>query len=168
MFKLNLTMPEESSQTIVIVISVTSMDYRSRDTANQTFEFDIKIVTPITIKAEVFNMGTVDAVNVTASFFADGDLLGTQEFGLGAGDSTVLEYNWTFSSIKDGKHVVTVSIDDENEIVEFSNGNNVFSRTIYVGEQSNVIGGVLMFAVVFLAVIVMLTYLQKPAKKKKF
>ena len=168
MFKLNLTMPEEAGQTIIVVFSVTSLDYRSRDSVNQTFEYEIKIVTPIVVTAEVFNRGTVDAVNVTASFFADGDLLGTLDFSLAAGDSRTLYYNWTFSSIKDGKHVVTVSVDDENDIVELSNGNNAFSRTIYVGDQSNIIGGVLLFAVMFLGVIVLLTYFQKPAKKKKF
>jgi hypothetical protein len=167
-FRLNLTMPEQADQTIFVEIIATSEEWTGTDSVNQTFEFEIKVVTPILITAVVHNRGVVDAIDVTASFYADGDLLGTQDFSIAAGDSKVLYYNWTFASIEDGKHTITVSIDDQDKIVEFNDGNNVYTRTIYVGQEGNIIGGVLMVAVIFLAIVVTLTYFQKPAKKKKF
>jgi subtilase family serine protease len=103
---------------------------------------------------------------VKAEFYADGILLGEQVFDVAAGESRVVMYNWTWANIDDGEHVVTVVIDDGDGLVEFSDGNNVYSTTIYVGSQGNPIGGVLTVAVIIMSVLVALVYLAKPAKRK--
>lgn len=164
---LNITMPDRASQTIKIKVNASSRNEATKEIKYLENEFEIKVVDPIVIRAEIFNNGPVDALNVTAKFFADGALLHTQTFGLPANSSTALIYNWTFLKIKEGKHVITVSIDDSGSVVEFSNGNNVFSRTIYVEQTSNPIGGVLTIAVIILSVFVGLMYLQKPMRRKK-
>jgi hypothetical protein len=166
-WKLNITMPDRASQTIKIKVNASSRNVATKEIKYLENEFEIKVVDPIVIRAEIFNNGPVDALNVTAKFFADGALLHTQTFGLPADSSTTLIYNWTFLKIKEGKHVITVSIDDSGSVVEFSNGNNVFSRTIYVEQTSNPIGGVLTIAVIILSVFVGLMYLQKPMRRKK-
>jgi hypothetical protein len=166
-FTINLTMPGEGGQTVKFTVNVTS---RSSDYEAQRFgitDFQIKLVEPIVISALVYNTGAVEADNVTARFYADGALIHTVEFAVTAGNSTRLTYNWTFSSIKNGKHEITVTVDDPNEVVEFSNGNNVLALTIYVGEQGNPGGAVLTVVVIILAVLFVLTYLQKPAKRTK-
>ena len=76
-------------------------------------------------------------------------------------------YNWTFVKIDEGKHVVSVAIDDPNRIAEFADGNNVFSQTIYVGDVGNPVGAVLTMGVIIMSVLVALTYLQKPPKRGK-
>ncbi|HJX04762.1 MAG TPA: CARDB domain-containing protein, partial [Thermoplasmata archaeon] len=91
----------------------------------------------------------------------------TQIMNLTAGSSQTITYNWTFSSIRSGKHVVTVKIDDPNGLVEFSDGNNEYSITIYVGEQGNPAGGILTVGLMIVIVLFVLTYLQKPAKRGK-
>jgi hypothetical protein len=166
-FKLNITMPGEAGQTIDILVNASSKDSSLKNESYEVFTFSIKIVQPIVIQAEVFNTGNADAQNAIAKFYADGALLDTQTFNVSAGDSAVLSYNWTFSSIKDGKHRVSVVVDDTSHIVEFSNGNNEMTQVIYVGEQSNIVGAFLTLAVIFLGAIVFLTYLQKPTRKKK-
>jgi hypothetical protein len=166
-WKLNITMPDRASQTIKIKVNASSRNLATFETKYLENEFEIKVVDPILIRAEIFNNGLVDALNVTAKFFADGALLHTQTFNLPANSSTALIYNWIFLKIKEGKHVITVSIDDTGSVVEFSNGNNVFSRTFYVEQTSNPIGGVLTIAVIILSVFVGLMYLQKPIRRKK-
>lgn len=166
-FKLNLTMPGYAPQTIKIMFNVTSEDLVSGDTTEKTREIEIRVVDPIVLRATVYNTGSIDAVNVTAKFYADDEYLGTQTFDLAAGSSTVLSYNWTWANIDDGKHTVKVVIDGANDLVEFSNGNNICSLTIYVGDESNPLGAILTVGVIIMAVFVFLTYLQKPSPKKK-
>ena len=162
-FNLTITMPGEA-QTITVRVNATST---GEEDVSEVRDFKVRVVEPIVITATVYNTGSVAAENVTATFYADGILLGEQEFSLAAGASIALIHNWTWANIADGEHVVTVAIDDEAGIVEFSDGNNVYSETIYVGTQGNPIGGVLTVAVIIMSVLVALMFMAKPAKRKK-
>jgi hypothetical protein len=166
-FTLNITMPLVAPQTIKIRVNATSTSETgtSSDTLQQDFE--IKVVIPIVLKATVFNTGPVPVSNVTARFFADGTLLSTQVINISANGTKSLSYNWTFLKLSTGKHVVTITVDDPNNIVEFTDGNNVISREIWVGNQSNIAGAVLTAGVIVLAVLVFLMWFQKPARKSK-
>ena len=166
-FKVNVTLPGEAPQTIKVRFNVTSKDVSTGDAADKVKEFEIKVVDPIVIRATVYNTGSVEAKNVTAKFYADGIYLGMRTFNLVAGGSKVLTYNWTWINIDAGKHTVTVVLDDSDGIVEFSSGNNVYTMTVYVGDEGNPLGAVLTVGVVIMSVFVFLTYLQKPVKKKK-
>jgi len=65
--------------------------------------------------------------------------------------------------------VITIVVDDANKLVEFSNGNNVYSLTIYIADTGNPLGAVLAIGVIVLSVFVGLMWLQKPQKRgKKF
>jgi len=166
-FKFNITMPGEAGQTVEISLNATSKEWKTQDESYTTTNFRIKVVEPIVITAAVYNKGVVDATNVTADIYADGLLLDTQVFNVSAGAMQTVAYNWTFSSIKNGKHVVTVKIDDPNDLVEFSDGNNEYSITVYVGEQGNPAGAILTVGLMIAIVLFVLTYLQKPAKRGK-
>ena len=166
-FTFNVTMPGEAPQTIKIKINATSKDYLKSDTVYKVREYQMDVVDPIQITATVYNTGAVDAVGVTARFYADGTLLGTQTFDVSSQSSTTLTYNWTWMSVSSGKHVVTVTVDDPSGIVEFSDGNNVYTMTVYVGDQGNPVGAVLTVGVIIMAVLVALTFMQKPARRKK-
>ena len=166
-FNVTVTMPGEAPQTIKLRVNVTSKDLASGDTRDRVKDFEVKVVDPIVITATVYNKGDVDAKNVSAKFYADGVYLGERKFDLAAGQSTSLTYNWTWLSVASGRHSVTVVLDDEDDIVEFSTGNNVYSMTIYVGDESNPLGGVLTIGVIVMSVLVFLTYLQKPVSRKK-
>ncbi len=166
-FALNVTMPASAPQTIKIKINATSKNSGGTASTTDEREFSMKVVDPVVIRATVFNNGPVDAVNVTASFYADGELLETRTFSVSAHSSSLLEHNWTFLDIKSGKHVVTVTIDDPNNIAEFSDGNNVFSRTIYLGTQGNPAGAVLTIGIIIMSVLVALMYMSKPQARKK-
>lgn len=168
-FKLNVTMPGEAPQNIKIRINATSKGGSPQVTKYLEQEFKMKVLDPIFITATVHNKGDVDALNATAKFYADGIYLASRVFNLTAGLSVKLFHNWTFESIRSGKHVITIVVDDANDLVEFSNGNNVYSRTIYVGDTGNPLGAVLAMGIIIASVFVGLIWLQKPGKRgKKF
>lgn len=164
-FKLNVTMPGEA-QTIKVRVNATSKGDDSSETVYKVREYEVNVVSPIKISATVYNTGDVDAENVTATFYADGILLGEQVFGVAAGESRTVTHNWTWAKIANGEHVVTVVIDDEDGIVEFSDGNNVYSMTIYVGSQGNPVGAILTIGVIIMSILVALVIMAKPTRRK--
>jgi len=169
LFRFNVTLPAEGGQTVTLKLNVTSK-YTSKESTYKVKEFEIEVLKPIVITATVYNRGSVDASDVTARFYADGELLGSQVFSLAAGKSVALTHNWTSKAIDDGKHTITVTVDDTSGIAEFSDGNNVLTMTIYVGDEGNPIGAVLTIGVIIMAVLVALTYMAKPQRRtgKKF
>lgn len=166
-FHINLTMPATANQTIKLTVNVTSIEWRGEQETYETSTFAIKVVSPVVIKAQIFNRGAVDAMNVTARFFVDGSLLKSQIFNLTAGNSANLTYNWTFASIRHGQHLIKVTIDEPNNVVEFSDGNNEMTQTIYFGAQGNPAGAVLTMVLIIMIVLFVLTYLQKPVRRAK-
>ena len=166
-FRLNITMPGEGDQTIRIRINATSRDTDSGDSETKVREFEIKVAQTILIRATVYNTGSVDAEDVSAKFYADGIYLGTKTFDVKAGSSKLVSCNWTWVNVDNGEHEVKVVIDDADGIVEFSNGDNVYTMTVYVGKAGNPLGGILTIGVIIMSVFVFLTYLQKPARGKK-
>jgi hypothetical protein len=166
-FKLNVTMPGEAFQTIKVKINATSKeDIITGESRYKIREYEVDIVDPILLKATVYNVGSVDAEGVVAEFYADDILLGSTTFSVPAGSSKIVMYNWTWASISNGEHLVKVVIDDPNDIVEFSDGNNVYSMTIYVGSQGNPVGAVLTVGVIIMSVLVALMVMAKPQKRK--
>ena len=161
----NVTMPGTGDQTVTVKIVGTSSASSGGASVTASSEFEMKVVIPILIKATVSNTGEIDANNVTAKIFADGVLLDTQTINVSAGSTTTVTYNWTFLSIKSGRHVVTVMVDDPSKVVEFSNGNNVFTQVIFVGTPGNPAGVGLTIGVIIAAILVALMYLQKPLRR---
>ncbi len=161
----NITMPEFGPQTLTIKIIGTSTASTGSATMTASASFEMQVVVPIMIKATVQNKGDVDANNVTAKIFADGVLLDAKIINVSAGSSTSFNYNWTFLNIKSGRHVVTVTVDDPQRLVEFNNGNNVFTQVIYVGAPGNPAAVGLTIGVIIAAILVALMWLQKPVRR---
>jgi len=161
----NVTLPGEGDQTVTVTLTGTSKASTGTASVTVTSEFEIKVVEPIVIKATVSNTGDVDAKNVTAKVFADGILLYTQVINITAGASTTITYNWTFLEIKGGRHIVTVTVDDPGNLVEFNSGNNVYTQVIYIGTPGNPAGVVLTIGVIIAAILVVLMWMQKPVRR---
>jgi len=166
-FKLNVTLPVFAPETITLRVNATSQNPTNTFTDTLQKDYKISVVVPVLLKATLVNKGAVPASNVTAKFFADGTLLHTEIVNITTNGTQVLTYNWTFLKLSRGKHIVAITVDDPNKIVEFSDGNNVITREIWYGKQSNVPGAVLTAGVIILAVLVFLMWLQKPMRKPK-
>ncbi len=165
-FNFTVTMPGEA-QTIKVRINATSKGESAADNVYKVREFEVKVVAPIILTAVVYNTGSVDVENATAAFYADGILLGTEVFGVEAGESASVVHNWTWANIAEGEHTITVVIDDDLGLVEFSDGNNVYTKTIYVGTEGNPVGAILTVGVIIMSVMVALMIMAKPQKRKK-
>lgn len=166
-FKMNITLPEDGPQTLKILINIKSQEWRTKSATFTNSTFEIKVIDPIVITATVYNSGLVDAENVTAKIYADDSLLSTMVFNVTAGSTKQLVYNWTFSKIESGKHIITVTVDDSAGVVEFSDGNNAFTRTIYIGSQGNPAGVALSIGVIIAAILVALMFMAKPPRRTK-
>jgi len=163
----NVTMPGEGPQKVTVAIVGTSTAGTSGAKVTVTSEFEMQVVVPVLIEATVTNTGQVDANNVTARIFADGVLLYTRILNVTAGSTATLSYNWSFLKIKSGRHVITVTVDDPNNVVEFSNGNNVFSQVVYIGTPGNPAGVAITIGIIIAAVLVVLMWLQKPLRRQQ-
>lgn len=81
-------------------------------------EFDL-----VTINAIVLNLGDVYAVNVNVSFYVDDELIGNYTIpSISPGSSTSAQCEWL--ALGGGTHNVTVCIDPDDNITEFSEDNN--------------------------------------------
>lgn len=164
LFRFNVTLPKEGGQTITLKLNVTSK-HTSAESTYKVKEYEIAVIQPIVVTATVYNRGDVDVEEATARFYADGELIGSQVFSVAAGKSVTLTHNWTSKAISDGKHTITVTVDDTNGIAEFSDGNNVMTMDIYVGDQGNALGAVLTIGVIIMSVLVALTFMAKPVRR---
>jgi len=165
-FKFNVTMPSVGPQTITLIVNVTSNAAGGTASTFKVREFEMKVVEPVVIRATVYNVGDADVTDATARIYADGVLLATKTFSVVKGSSATIQHNWTFVKIDAGKHVVTIVVDEADGLVEFRDGNNVYSLTIYIGERSNPIGAILTVGVMVMSVLVALMVLQKPSRRK--
>ena len=128
--------------------------------------FDIDVVKPIFIDVTIQNAGQVIATNVTIKLIIDGELKSTQTVSIMSNTTLPLKFNWTFSTIQQGKHTVTIIIDDPSRIVEFSEGNNILTMDVYYAEPGNILRGVLAIGIMFVAFILIMTILQKKQAPK--
>ena len=83
-----------------------------------------------TIMAAIHNIGSLNASEVPASFFVDGNLVAnrTIDFIPAHGTETISAW-WIFTS---GTHNITVTVDLNNSIAELNEDNNQASRNLYV------------------------------------
>ncbi|MCA9064391.1 MAG: hypothetical protein KDA96_15075, partial [Planctomycetaceae bacterium] len=85
----------------------------------------------VTISMPVSNSGEAAAASFVVEFRKDGVLFDTVTVAtLAAGESTIIAASTTFSVV--GPHVVTVTIDPDQQVTELSELNNSASRTLQV------------------------------------
>ncbi|MCK5039137.1 MAG: hypothetical protein KAS16_08570 [Thermoplasmata archaeon] len=101
-------------------------------------EFDIKVIEPIVIVADILNSGDVVILNATVQFFVDDELLSTDTLrSLDVGASTVMTGEWVTEDIADGWHTSTVLVDVNNDgIIDPTVGDMEIDNKFFV-EGSN-------------------------------
>jgi len=130
-------------------------------------EFDIEIVNSIVIKAAIENKGYAPVTNVSVKMLVDGTLIDERRVSINPISRVDLTFNWTFSSIPEGRHVITIIIDDPSGVAEFEEGNNVLTKEVYYVTSGNWLRGVLAIGIMFIAFVLIMTLLQRSAKKPK-
>lgn len=163
LFLLTITGPTNRGE-LIIRVNATAVEqdviwYRIK-------EFELNVVEPIHISATLYNRGDQDVNNVVVQLFVDGALKDTKYYSIAAGSSTQVSFNWTFSSIASGEHIVKLVADGPLDLVEFSEGDNVLLKSIYYSKPGNLIRGILSVLIIFVSVILALTILQKRGPQK--
>ena len=94
----------------------------------------------ISISVAVENLGESVSDQFTLSLYDgpvfDGILIDSAQLSLNGGESEILTFNWTATTL--GEHRLFVKVDTENIIIEASESNNVNWQNIYVGYSNGV------------------------------
>lgn len=163
-FNLTVTGTSEVG-TMIVQINATADEFGK--TWYKVEQFKIEIVTSVVIKAFIENKGNAPVNNVSVKMLVDGSLVEEKRISLNPVSRIDLVFNWTFRAIPEGKHVITIVIDDPSGVAEFSEGNNVLKKEIYYVTSGNWLRGVLAIGIMFIAFVLIMTLLQKSAKKPK-
>jgi len=150
-----------------ITIKVNATATEARNTWYRVKEFEIDIAKPIYVKAKLVNNGDVAVTGVSVKMLVDGELMQTEEYNLTGRQTIDLNFSWVAASISEGKHTVTLMIDDSTNIIDFSNGDNILTLDVYYSNSGNILRGVLVLMIVFVAIILVLTFLQKKGGSKR-
>ncbi len=101
-------------------------------------EFEIQVIDPIVISADILNSGNTAIRNATVQFFVDGQLLSTDILrSLDVGASTTMTSEWVSDEIADGWHTSAVLVDVNSDgIIDPTIGDMKIDSKFYV-EGSN-------------------------------
>lgn len=131
-------------------------------------DFELDAVKPVYVNAVLVNNGNSSLTNASVKMLVDGVLKRTESFSIASGQSIQLNFTWVFSTMTEGKHTITLIANDGTNSVEFSTGDNVMTIDVYYSTSGNLIRGILSIMIVFVAIILVLTFLQKkPSSKGK-
>jgi hypothetical protein len=123
--------PGNTTQTLSIDIMVSSTYLGKNDSTN--FSVSVTVVQPYVISATIVN-----PTNATVSAFAvyvtlDGTVIGEVNVSsLAPGRSTRVTYDYPTLGLSTGSHTFALSLVQLHGLVTFSNGQTVYTETVYV------------------------------------
>jgi hypothetical protein len=162
----NLTITGASSVgTMTVQINATADEFGK--TWYKVEEFKIEIVNSVVIKAAIENTGYAPVNNVSVKMLVDGTLIEEKRVSINPVSRIDVTFNWTFKSLPEGRHVITIVIDDPSGVAEFSEGNNVLVKEIYYVSSGNWLRGILAIGIMFIAFVLVMTLLQRSSRKPK-
>ncbi|HOB38915.1 MAG TPA: CARDB domain-containing protein, partial [Methanomassiliicoccaceae archaeon] len=163
-FTLTVTAPATIGSTFAVNIGVSSQN----GSVSANARYEIKVVEPVTLSADIVNTANVTAVGIPVQFWVDGDLVGTVNATIPAATTQKVSYNWSVASLSPGRHVLKVVIDPDQHFVTFPDGSNEFVTEFYVGDGGwGTLNILLAILVVIFLVVVFFTYMNRGKKKKK-
>lgn len=120
--------------TYTFELNVTSHGAGSKPTnLTQIFTFQITVVVPYLISATVQNMNSYTVSGAVIDVLLDGTFVGATTIpSLAASGTSVITYNYTNTTLSPGYHTFTLEIKGPPGLLEFTNGQSMFSETFYV------------------------------------
>jgi hypothetical protein len=164
-FTVSVTAPT-TPQDVVMEVNISSIG--ATPSVNTTAKYTIHVIKPVKISAVVQNTANVTANNVPIEFWADGKLVNSTTFNVGANSNKTVTYNWTAPNLAAGQHTLQVKLDPNSQYVTFSDGSTTFTSYFYIGDGGwGLINILLIIIFALLLVIVFLTYMGRNKKRKK-
>jgi len=156
-FRLNITAPPRDTD-VTLVVSVSA--HVGATFENASVEKAIVVITPIVLSATFRNDGTTAAVNVTARFYVDDGLVGSQKIArIESHAQATASFNYLPIGIQPGAHRVRIEADlDGNGIIDSSRGEAFASDLFYrttpgLGTSWTVLIGIAVFLPVLIVTV---------------
>jgi hypothetical protein len=89
----------------------------------------------VNISAVVRNPGLADVKDAVVTFYIDGEFIGNRTLDLAANTTEKVYWEWVAPPEEKGLHDVEVRINEDGSLLEFDSGDNIMTKTIYVGER---------------------------------
>jgi hypothetical protein len=164
-FTLKVTAPSAVGK---FTVQINATADEGRATWFRVEDFELEAVKPVYVNAVLMNSGSASLTNASVKMLVDGVLKRTEFFNISSGQSIQLNFTWVFSTMSEGKHTITLIANDDTNTVEFSTGDNVLTIDVYYSTSGNLLRGILGIMTVFVAIILVMTFLQKkPSAKGK-
>jgi len=130
LFRLNITAPPRDAD-VTLVVSVSARVGETYE--NASVEKAIVVITPLVLSATFRNDGTTAAVNVTARFYVDDGLVGSQKIArIDSHAQATASFNYLPIGLQPGAHRVRIEADlDGNGIIDSSRGEAFASDLFY-------------------------------------
>ncbi len=163
-FRVNVTAPS-APQDMVLRINVTSTS-AAGVSERVTKEIPIKVLTPVVITATVKNEAEMAVKGIPVVFYADGVKVFETEIDLDPKTSKTLVYNWTDPEMRQGEHIITVTIDPENEFVKLDTGGTTYTKVIYLGQESYGGTNALLVIIIVLSIFLIYFVYRRPKRRR--
>lgn len=139
-FTINVKTPENAQTLSLIVngsssvmINETVEDIMSSGEVIKTIEVFTPII--VDISATIRNTGASDVEGAVITFYVDGEKIGNTTVDIAANLTGTVNMDWVASKDEVGVHEVEVRINEEGGLLEFTNSDNVLTKTIYIGDR---------------------------------
>ena len=123
----------------------------------------VKVVVPVTLKAEITNNGNVTLSSLTVSFIVDGKAVPDSETtvsDIAPGETDTATFEWVTDTLSSGKHTYKAVSETSMVTVTGLNQESVF----YIGHDDYQIATVLIALLFIVLIIVLIFIYRKPVK----
>jgi hypothetical protein len=96
-------------------------------------DYTVHSVKPKTVKAEIYNSGSVDAKSVKVSLYIDDKYQYSTDVDVKAGETSTVTLKWNPLQFSDGVHTMKIAIDPKSNLT-FAGGKTTMVQQIYIGE----------------------------------
>ncbi len=135
-FMVNVTSPA-TPQEMTLVINGSSYTNVNDTMWSGEVSKAIEVFKPfrINISAVVRNVGHADVNGAKVTFYVDGVYVGNKTIDILANTTENVNWEWVAPPEEKGLHQVEARINEAGTLLEFDTGDNVMTKTIYVGER---------------------------------
>jgi hypothetical protein len=138
-FYVNITTPNNPQDMTMVIngTSTTNVTNMNETMWSGDVSKAISVFEPyrVNITAVVKNPSPADVRDAKVTFYVDDELIGNKTVNLDANSTETVSIEWVAPPEEKGLHTVEVRVNDDGSILEFNTGDNVMTKTIYVGKR---------------------------------
>ena len=162
-FVLNFTSPESAQNLYLYVVGYGMINDKA---IRVECIVKIRIIEPIVFTVNVSNNEDTILKDIPVNFYVDNKYIGNTTINkLYAQGTETVEYIWTFDSLSNGEHTLTVELMNNN-IVFGDTGTQKYSQIFYYGVEESDFTWIFYVIIIVIISIFLLSIMNKKDKKK--